>query len=428
MMKGQNRKGVLTMLLRKAISVLLLMLTVLLTGCTGKPGAPHTAPVRLQNQSRAQLHLGLPEPEPEPAEIQEKTVIAAWIPYFIVEALLSAPDPEAAVNELLDALQSFGVNTVFVHVCAFGESIYPSAYYPLLPAAADSNALPMIRDACRAHGIAFHAWINPLRLQTAEYMEMQSGTSRLHRMYSDPETRKTALSEWSGRYYLNPAADSTADFLAGAVTELITGYSPDGIHIDDYFYPTAETAFDAADFAASGEEDLGQWRRSSITKLIRRMNAAVHAADPGAVFSVSPQGKLTENLDVQFADVQTWLREDGCCDWIIPQLYFGYQNPNAPFSELLRSWTTLPRRDGIRLIIGLAAYKDGQTDPHAGEAAEEWRTTPLLLVQQAEDVLSDGNTDGVALYHAVSLRNLPENTAASLRKVLADTVKNAAEP
>ena len=388
-----------------------LFAVLLLTGCCPEPDPPQPVTIRRQVQSLTQLHT-------QPPALAEEPVIAAWLPYFTVDALLAAPDPSAAAADYLKALRDLGINTVFVHVCAFGESVYPSAYYPALPITKTLNAMQLFPEICRELGISFHAWINPLRLQTAEYMEAQKGDSVLHAWYTDPELRAERLSEWDGRFYLNPAAESTADFLTGAVTELISQYHPDGIHIDDYFYPTAQTAFDMKDFEASGAADLAEWRRSNITRLLQRIYTAAHAADPDVIFSVSPQGSLSENRDTVFADIPAWLSGDPCCDWIIPQIYFGYENEHAPFEETLLEWLMLPRREDIRMIIGLAAYKAGQPDPYAGVGAEEWRSIPELPVQQAADVLGSRNTDGAAFYHADALLNLPQDTAEALRGVL----------
>ncbi len=377
-----------------------LLLTLILTGCCRKPASD--LPQYRAAQSYAQLHL-------EQSVSDDTPVIAAWIPYFTVESLLTSDDPVQTENRVaayLDDLKQCGVNTVFVHVCAFGESSYPSAYYPYLPSANGYDAMRLFSLICKERGISFHAWINPMRLQTAEYTEEQSGDSLLHKWYLDPAKRSEIFSEWNGRYYLNPASALTGEFLTNVITELISVYHPDGIHIDDYFYPTTETAFDEAGFQASGADDLAEWRRDNITALVREMYSAVHSADPDAVFSVSPQGSLSENQNVQFADIPAWVGAEPCCDWIIPQIYFGYINEKMPFDRTLRIWSELPRNETVSLMIGLAAYKAGQPDPYAGKGADEWIISKNLLAEQAADSLEDPAVSGIAFYHADALCEL----------------------
>ncbi|MBR5362602.1 MAG: family 10 glycosylhydrolase [Oscillospiraceae bacterium] len=396
---------------RILISVLLILL--LFTGCRKDTAAEEQD--CFCGQSYAQLHLLQPdtEPEPEPA-------IAAWIPYFTVTELISSDQHTTRDNIMnyLRDLQDTGINTVFVHVCAFGESIYPSAYYPQLPAAEQFDLMQLFSDACRELGLSFHAWLNPLRLQTKEYTEAQSGDSLLQKWHRNPELRAENLSEWDGRYYLNPAAESTGAFLVGAITELIETYHPDGIHIDDYFYPTVSPEFDAPVFRASGADDLAAWRRGIITSLIQQMYAAVKNADPDIVFSVSPQGNPKANSETQFADVPAWIGETQCCDWIIPQLYYGYENESLPFSELLRQWAALPRNENVKLLTGLAVYKYGQSDPFAGSGADEWLEEKYLPAGQAADALGNSAVSGIALYHGDAVRSLPPDERDALKQVL----------
>lgn len=383
----------------------------LLTACTSARTAAD-APIPTGGQTVQQLDLPADESPP---------MIAAWIPYFIIEQLLSSPDEHAcrsAVTAYLQGLRSIGINTVFVHVCAFGESSYPSLYYPPLPAANGHDSMRIFKDICDALGLSMHAWINPLRLQTAEYMDEQTGDAALVTWYNDPKLRAERLSQWDSRYFLNPAAPSTGKFLSGAVTELIANYHPDGIHIDDYFYPTTETAWDAEEFAASGAEDLAAWRRANITALMKQIQAAAHAADPDVIFSVSPQGSLRENYDRLYADIPAWASAGDCCDRIIPQLYFGYENEYCPFAETLAEWLALPRANTVSMAIGLAPYKLGQPDIYAGSGAQEWSEAKGILARQTADVLLQPSLSGVAYYHSDALLQMPAAEADALTPVL----------
>ena len=290
----------------------LILLMLLLCACSF---LPQPEPVN-EGQTAAQLHL-----QPEPESDAEHPLIAAWIPYFSVEALLAQEDAQAcaeAVRSYLQRLKDFGINAVFVHICAFGESCCPSEYYPQMPSVHGHDGMQIFSDICKETGIALHAWINPLRLQTAEYMDAQNGDALLCRWYRDQTSKAEKLSLWNKRCYLNPAAESTAAFLGGFLTELITRYHPDGIHVDDYFYPTTEPAFDAEAFSASGSENLAAWRTGNITALMQTLYQAVKSADPDTVFSVSPQGSLQYNADSLYADVSDWCRNGNCCDLIIP--------------------------------------------------------------------------------------------------------------
>ena len=391
---------------------LLSVLPLLLTACAvpARTELPLTEG-QTAAQARAQLQQG-----------QSGLMVAAWIPYFTTEALLAADDEtacRAAVGDYLQKLSDCGVQTVFLHVCAFGESCYPSAYYPELPAANGHDGMQIFTELCREKQIALHAWINPLRLQTADVMQQQTGDSALCTWFHSDALRKLDLLEWDGRYYLNPDAETAGKFLTGAITELMLRYHPAGIHVDDYFYPTTDPAFDADAFAASGASDLTAWRRGRITACMQMMYRAVHNADPDAVFSVSPQGSMQKNTDTLYADVPAWLLAGDCCDLIIPQLYFGYRNESCPFAEMLREWVSLPRAESVQMAVGLGVYKYGQDDPYAGSGADEWSTGIGLPAVQTADVLSEPTLCGVAYYDADSLLALPETESAQLRETIA---------
>ena len=389
----------------------LFALLCLLTGCTPAGSYPGNTPP-LRGQTYQQLHM--------PEGCQER-IIAAWIPYFSVETLLSSPDEAECrqnIRGYLQQLRDIGINTVFVHVAAFGESSYPSRWYPALQSANGHDAMRIFSELCRELGLSLHAWINPLRLQTDETMQKQSGDSVLAGWFRDEAQRAKTLAKWEGRWYLDPAAPTTPDFLSGVIAELIENYHPDGIHIDDYFYPTSQIAWDAEDFAASGAENLAAWRRENIDRLMRTMNQAVHQADAAAVFSVSPQGSLRENYDSLFADAAHWAETGEFCDLIIPQIYYGYENSSHPFTETLREWSSLPRAENVGMAIGLAVYKVGQPDPYAGSGAQEWVSRSGLPAQQAGDVLLTPGLSGAAFYHADALMLLSPAETSALTAVL----------
>ena len=395
----------------KRIFALLVLSALLLTACIPL-SMRRSEPPLSEGQTLEQLHLAG----------SGDTLCAAWIPYFACDALFASPDESVcrnAVTQYLEKLRAFGINTVFVHVCAFGESTYPSAYYPPAPGANGHDELRIFTEICAAEGIALHAWINPLRLQTEEYMNAQQSDALICGWYRDLDSKRLNLSRWDGRWYLNPASARTGDFLAGVIAEIITQYHPAGIHIDDYFYPTAETAWDMNDFAASGASDLGDWRRENITALVRRMYAAVHTSDAAAVFSVSPQGNLSLNRDELYADIPQWCREPGCCDLIVPQLYFGYENDVCPYAETLAEWAALPRAASVAMAAGLAAYKVGEEDGFAGTGSREWQTSGMILARQAADVQNTAGFCGLSFYHADALLHLPELERDALCSVIA---------
>ena len=116
--------------------------------------------------------------------------------------------------------------------------------------------------------------------------------------------------------YLNPAEPAAADYVVQGVAELVQNYAVDGIHFDDYFYPTTDESIDAAQFAASRAGNLAAWRRENVTALVRAVHDTVKAADPTLRFGISPQGNPDNDENQQYSDCLLYTspagRRDGC--------------------------------------------------------------------------------------------------------------------
>ncbi len=398
---------------QKIIATLSTML--ILSGCTQpieSPDALHN-PLPYQEQTLQQLHLSI-----SPQTDAQDAVIAAWIPYFAYDVLLSNPDNAVnrqRIRAWLEQAKDLGINTIFAHTVAFGEAYHTSSHYPKT---GDDDVLALLSELCAECELSLHAWINPLRLQTDAVMPQHTGDTTLGRWFLDAEQRLETMCRVNDRWYLNPASESVCDFLCDAAEELLTQYDIDGIHIDDYFYPTTDPAFDAAGFAESGETDLAAWRKQNIHRMMQRLYQRIHAVKPDAVFSVSPQGNLTVSTEHLYADAAYWLAHTGYADWVIPQIYFGFENESSPFAETVAAWQALPRADTVRLLIGIATYKVNSSDPYAGIGSAEWQTDTEIPARQAALVLQDPSIEGIALYHLDTTLQMPESERTALKDIL----------
>ena len=193
------------------------------------------------------------------------------------------------------------------------------------------------------------------------------------------------------------------------MAEIVQQYEVDGIHLDDYFYPTTETAFDAAAFADAKADNLNQFRLSQVNEMIQQIYSTVKAKSPELLLSISPQGTMDGNYTKQYADVRRWGSEAGYCDVLIPQVYFGFENEAAPFSETVTEWVQTVTCDSVSLVIGIGTHKYGKVDQWAGSGSMEWTTQWDLPVRQATQVLETDGTDGLAVYDYVTTF-LPEST------------------
>ena len=350
-----------------------------------------TPPVTTEPVSGSQVYMPL----------NYDNIRALWFTFLDYEQLLkgrSAAEFEASMRARFSNAAAMGINTVFVHVRAHGDAYYKSALFaPAAEYTEGYDPLEIMLRAAHDNGLSFHAWINPLRADTTERMDSMDGKYRIKQWYD--EKRGDYIIQSGEFWYLNPAYEDVRRLTAEGVAELINGYAVDGIHIDDYFYPTQAAEFDAAAFAQSGSDDLRRWRKENVNELVSLLYGTVKGCNSKVLFGISPQGLSSANEAVS-ADIKLWA-VGGWCDYIVPQLYYGFLNESAPFEQLLAEWRSCTSPE-VKLIIGLCTYKCGKTDSYAGSGASEWLTSPDVASRQAACVLAAEDCDGIALYSYAS--------------------------
>ncbi len=387
------------------------LLAVFLMGCT--PGTGRITPgmgmrLELQEQTAEQLHL--------PVQQSGSPVVAAWLTAVSLSDMLKGATEaayRAAVHQELTWLCENGFTDVFVQVRSNGDAYYRSRVYPRAASwSQDFDPFQVFLEENQQVGLQVHAWINPYRCQTAGQM-LKIPDTYPTRMWAQEQAEP--IVQVSGRWYLNPADAHAQALICTGAQELLDGYDIAGLHIDDYFYPTTEPELDAAAFAASRSEDLTAWRTEQVNTLVAALYAQAHAAD--RIFSISPRGDPAASAQLLYADPETWCSQSGYCDWILPQLYYGFDNETCGFAEMLALWQGMVQTDGVRLIPGICTYKVGQADDWAGTGRMEWVTEQEIPARQAAAVLETG-LNGVAVYSSASTRELDAPEMEALKQQL----------
>ena len=387
------------------------LLAVFLMGCT--PGTGRITPgmgmrLELQEQTAEQLHL--------PVQQSGSPVVAAWLTAVSLSDMLKGATEaayRAAVHQELTWLCENGFTDVFVQVRSNGDAYYRSRVYPRAASwSQDFDPFQVFLEENQQVGLQVHAWINPYRCQTAGQM-LKIPDTYPTRMWAQEQAE--SIVQVSGSWYLNPADEHAQALICTGAQELLDGYDIAGLHIDDYFYPTTEPELDAAAFAASRSEDLTAWRTEQVNTLVAALYAQAHAAD--RIFSISPRGDPAASAQLLYADPETWCSQSGYCDWILPQLYYGFDNETCGFAEMLALWQGMVQTDGVRLIPGICTYKVGQADDWAGTGRMEWLTEQEIPARQAAAVLEAG-LNGVAVYSSASTRELDAPEMEALKQQL----------
>lgn len=345
-----------------------------------------------------------------------------WISYLDWEQMPSNElGFEREVDKILQRCVDLKMNAVFVHVRPDADAMYPSSYYPwsrFVTGVQGKNPgydpLAYFIKAAHSRGLQFHAWINPYRVTGYHNTwDQVSDSSPAKQWLSDTDTSNDRwVLKQNGAYYLNPAVPQVQELIINGVREVVQKYTVDGIHFDDYFYPEVDNNdpnrwFDKPEYDASGSTlDISSWRRENINTLVRGVYQAVKALKPEVQFGISPEGYVDHlRSDTRlFADVDTWLSNDGYIDYIMPQIYWGFEHKltdgsPAPFafSNNLQTWLDLKSKGSARLYLGLAMYKTG-SNTRDNNQVPEWLRRNDVMKRQVEAGRATGQVSGYCFY------------------------------
>ncbi len=316
-------------------------------------------------------------------------------------------DYTSKVQAMIENLKRDGFNTIFLQIRPNGDSMYVSDVYPASKYIAgvyggniEYDAIEIYLEIAKKAGFEVHAWINPFRLCSKdELVSYRSGV--LYRWFLEGIGKRIEQGD-DGILYLDPAYEDATELIVSGASEILRKYDFDGIHLDDYFYPTGFEFEDDVEFSKSGFDDKGDFRRNNIDRTVKALYEAVHGH--GKVFGISPAGNIYSLASGWYIDVYKWCSEEGFVDYILPQLYFGFDNAVCPFDKILADWCNAVKNENVRLYIGLSASKcvmgsEGKVDVFAGEKGKyEWRDNKDILARSMTLIRDKKAADGVCIF------------------------------
>lgn len=363
---------------------------LVLTSCTNSSSTEESTSLPTQTPSSASISSGTDtfstnsyQAIPLPTEMK-----AMWVS-FLEWASADVNTEEkmtAYAKEVSENCKDLGLNTLIVTGRGFSDAYYKSEFYPwshLLTGTQGQDPgfdpLAIFIEQAHTAGLRFEVMVNPFRAQHGMYKDIPLAST-------NPAAQNPSwIDEISGTTWYNPGIPEVQQLVIDGVAEIVQNYDVDGVQFDDYFYPSGiDESFDATQFAEYGNgTSLADWRRENINQTVQGTYNAIKEMNPSVSFGISPAGNNQNNFDVSYADVFLWLETDGYVDYIMPQLYWGfnYQSKNgdtAPaFANKCAEWGSLPRSENVRLYAGLAAYALQEGDGSAGDQSE-WKSGKIL--------------------------------------------------
>ena len=306
-----------------------------------------------------------PDPKPdEPDKVEitlpKKELRGAWLATvweIDYPGVRGESAQKAKYKEILDMYEQIGINAVFFQVRGMADAYYNSQYEPWSKTITGTagqdpgyDILKFLVDETHSRGMQFHAWINPYRISTGSNGVFPALDSRIPAEYTK---------DYKSIRVYNPALPEVRQRIADIVKEIITKYDVDGIHMDDYFYPSlgsGESMNDQEEYKKYGTDftKIEDFRRNNISLMIQKVQQTIIATRPEVIFSIGPQGNYDNNYNTQYIDVATCAK-NGWFDVLIPQLYW----TGTTFSTRLQWFTANSGKTHLMVGYGIYRYESG---------------------------------------------------------------------
>lgn len=358
---------------------------------------------------------------------------AVWISYLDFNTLLKYKTQTqftTNINNAFKKISAAGFNTVILQVRPYGDALYDSDVFPWSYTITGTEGkdpgfdpLQIMISQAAVYNLRVEAWVNPYRIRAATTNAALSADNPATEYI---EKNNGAVIKYGGGIYYNPASSIARQTIIDGVKELVQNYNISAIHFDDYFYPTTDTAFDETYYnqykASGGTLSLADWRRENVNILIRDVYSAIKSIDSSVQFGISPQGNMSNNYNQQYIDVEKWLSNSGYVDYICPQIYYGFNNSTYPFASTVTQWNNMIKTSGVKLYIGIAAYKVGLEDTWAGSGKTEWVSTTDILARMVSTSREAAKYGGFAIYRYDSLFNPDSAVQNQVKTELANLI------
>lgn len=336
------------------------------------------------------------------------------------EGTTDSEELKAQAIKILDDVKKMNMNAVFLQVRPTADALYKSdlfSYSKYLTGSRESvpdrgfDVLKFWVEEAHNRGIELHAWINPYRITKNEKGKVHETLENLPKNHIARLNPQYVVKHGDDLYF-DPAIPEVRTLIASGVEEILKSYEVDGIHFDDYFYPSK--AFDDANSYRKygGNESLKDFRINNVNLMIQEVHKVTKRYNkpfgiaPFGIWknkSSDPLGSNTkggETYTMHYADCRAWVK-NGWIDYIMPQIYWEFGHSAADYKTLVDWWNDVVDGTGVKLYIGHAAYKSTQSD-----SADKWYGGSQII-RQIEYSLSKFNVSGNVFFSYRSFKNNP---------------------
>ena len=409
--------------MKKVLFLFLLLLSIILLsiGCKKQNLPPLDNKMEIDETTINETDTATQDTETENSPtskvINYKNLKAVWLSQFDLFSVYTDGDKQREkddykrlIKQVLANVYDMGFNTIIVQVRPYADSFFPSELFPpsRYVTADYSNdfeydPIKILIEEAKEHKLSIHAWINPLRCVKTDEIELIDNKYTIKQWYLNSEYNGKYLVKVTDRFYLNPAYNETRKLICDGIDEMLENYSFDGIHMDDYFYPTTDASFDFSAYKEYNENEsnitLKKFRYNNINLLVSSIYSTVKKYNPDILFGISPDANIETTTEKSYADVFTWCEKDGYIDYICPQVYYGFEHQTHPFDKVATEWSNIIKNDKVKLAIGLTLGKAyTKEDRWAGSGKDEWQNNTDVLKRSLLYTKEIKNCIGVSFF------------------------------
>ncbi len=316
-------------------------------------------------------------------EIKENNISelrGIYISYIEISKYLNDKDEISSkkeIDKMIDNIKIINCNTIILQVRPSTDSIYNSKIFPVSKYLSSKESYPFdvlkyFIEKSHEQNLKVIAWINPYRISTTSNInEIKENSPAFKYIDSDVVYIGNGI-------FFNPAKEEVKQLIIDGVKEVLN-YKVDKILFDDYFYPSND--IDILEYEKVKEKKtIEEFHLENVNDLIKRVHT--ECKKKNIPFGISPDGNIENNYNKNYADVKQWLSSSEYVDFIMPQLYYGFNNTTKPFIKTINEWNELIKNKDIDLYIALAFYKVGTIDTYAKDGKDEWINNNNIIMKE----------------------------------------------
>lgn len=348
------------------------------------------------------LYIMIPTVEEEKKERTiQKEIRGVFISYIELQTYIKNKTYNESINNIENIVKNLkqnNFNTIYLQVRSHMDSIYDSDLFPvskniILKNNESYDVLEKFIEISKKENISIYAWVNPYRIGNNYNKE-----SKYYSMVKDD------IKNVNGVYYLNPASNNTTNLIVDGIKEIVKKYEVKGILFDDYFYPSKD--IDIEEYNSENKSiTIEEYRLNNINKMVKKVNKEIKNINKNIEFGISPDANIDNDYNKEYADVKRWGEESEYVDFLMPQIYYGFENETKPFEVVLEEWKNIVKNKNVKLLVALAFYKTGKIDNYAKKGENEWINNNDIIKREVLMIREKQNINGFSMFRYDNMFN-----------------------